>query len=111
MRNDGISFATLTFTAKVMSALAVLVFGLVVVLAGYEDGVDVTPEMQKTVWIGFTLVPAVSCLLSAVAVLVLPARPEGGDEGGYRCRCQPGSLSQVARRTFGLIYSREVDNE
>jgi GPH family glycoside/pentoside/hexuronide:cation symporter len=67
VRNDGISFATLTFTAKVMSALAVLVFGLVVAAAGYAKGVDVTPEMQQTVWIGFTLVPAVSCLLSAVA--------------------------------------------
>jgi len=67
VRNDGISFATLTFTAKVMSALAVLVFGLVVASAGYENGVDVTPGMQQTVWIGFTLVPALSCLLSAVA--------------------------------------------
>jgi len=67
VRNDGISFATLTFTAKVMSALAVLVFGLVVAAAGYENGVDVTPDMQNTIWFGFTVVPAISCLLSAVA--------------------------------------------
>ncbi|MEO8261455.1 MAG: glycoside-pentoside-hexuronide (GPH):cation symporter [Pseudolysinimonas sp.] len=66
VRNDGISFATLTFTAKVMSAFAVLVFGLVVAAAGYENGVDVTPEMQNTIWIGFTIVPAISCLASAV---------------------------------------------
>ena len=76
VRNDGISFATLTFTAKVMSAFAVLVFGLVVAAAGYENGVDVTPAMQDTIWFGFTIVPAISCLLSAVVVLVLPARPE-----------------------------------
>lgn len=67
VRNDGISFATLTFTAKVMSAFAVLVFGLVVAAAGYENGVAVTPAMQQTIWFGFTIVPAISCLLSAVA--------------------------------------------
>ena len=66
MRNDGISFATLTFTAKVMSALATLVFGLVVAASGYENGVEVTPVMQNTIWVGFTIVPAVSCLISAV---------------------------------------------
>ncbi|GMA94507.1 hypothetical protein GCM10025881_13310 [Pseudolysinimonas kribbensis] len=38
MRNDGISFATLTFSAKIMNALSVLVFGLFIVLAGYEKG-------------------------------------------------------------------------
>jgi sugar (glycoside-pentoside-hexuronide) transporter len=66
VRNDGISFATLTFTAKIMSAFATLVFGVVVVIAGYEDGIAVTSAMQDTVWIGITLVPAVSCLLSAI---------------------------------------------
>jgi GPH family glycoside/pentoside/hexuronide:cation symporter len=66
VRNDGISFATLTFTAKVMSALATLVFGLVVAASGYENGIEVTPLMQNTIWVGFTIVPAVSCLISAV---------------------------------------------
>jgi GPH family glycoside/pentoside/hexuronide:cation symporter len=66
VRNDGISFATLTFSAKIMNALAVLVFGIVIVLAGYEDGVVVTPALQNTIFIGITLVPAVSCLLSAI---------------------------------------------
>jgi Na+/melibiose symporter-like transporter len=80
VRNDGISFATLTFTAKVMSALATAVFGLVVVIAGYQNGVDVTPEMQNTIWIGMTLVPAVSSLLSAVPFLFYklhPSTPDG----------------------------------
>ncbi|QEO08933.1 MFS transporter [Protaetiibacter larvae] len=66
VRNDGISFATLTFVSKIMSALAVLAFGIFVVAAGYQQGVPVTPEMQNTVFVGITLVPAVSCLLSAV---------------------------------------------
>jgi sugar (glycoside-pentoside-hexuronide) transporter len=66
VRNDGISFATLTFVTKVMSALSVLLFGIFVVLAKYEEGVVVTPEMQHTVWLAITLVPAASCLLSAI---------------------------------------------
>ena len=47
VRNDGISFATLTFASKIMNAFALLVFGTFVVLAGYEAGVTVTPEMQE----------------------------------------------------------------
>ncbi len=65
MRNDGISFSSLTFVSKIMNALAVLVFGVFIVLAGYEDGVTVTPQMQNTVFVSLTLVPAASCLLSA----------------------------------------------
>ena len=76
VRNDGISFATLTFTAKVMSALATAVFGVVVVLAGYQAGITVTSGMQDTIWIGMTLIPAASSLLSAIPFLFyrLPKR-------------------------------------
>lgn len=66
VRNDGISFATLTFVSKIMNALAVLVFGIFIVLAGYESGVAITPAMQGTIFASITLVPAISCLLSAV---------------------------------------------
>jgi sugar (glycoside-pentoside-hexuronide) transporter len=66
VRNDGISFATLTFVSKLMAAGAVLVFGLFIVLAGYQDGVHVTAQMQQTVWISITIIPAISCLLSVV---------------------------------------------
>jgi GPH family glycoside/pentoside/hexuronide:cation symporter len=66
VRNDGISFATLTFVSKIMSALALLVFGIFIVLSGYEAGVVVTPEMQNTVFVAITIVPAISCLLSAI---------------------------------------------
>jgi GPH family glycoside/pentoside/hexuronide:cation symporter len=66
VRNDGISFATLTFVSKIMTAVAVLVFGVFVVLAGYHDGVHVTPQMQQLVWLSITVVPAISCLVSAV---------------------------------------------
>lgn len=66
VRNEGISFATLTFVSKIMSALAVLAFGFFVVLSGYEDGVVITSGMQHTVFAAITIVPAISCLLSAV---------------------------------------------
>ena len=54
MRNDGISFASLTFVTKIMNALAVLVFGAFVVMAGYEAGVTVTPVMQDLVFVSIT---------------------------------------------------------
>lgn len=66
VRNDGISFSTLTFVAKIMNALAVLVFGIFVVLAGYQAGVVITHTMQQLVWASITLVPAASCLVSVV---------------------------------------------
>ncbi len=66
IRNDGISFATLTFVSKIMSALAVLVFGLFVAAAGYQADAVVTDEMQQTVFAAITLVPAASCVVSAI---------------------------------------------
>jgi len=69
VRNDGISFATLTFVSKIMNALAVLVFGIFIVITGYENGVTITPQMQNTIFISITLVPAVSCVLSAIPFL------------------------------------------
>jgi Na+/melibiose symporter-like transporter len=69
VRNDGISFATLTFVSKLMNAAAVLVFGFFLVLAGYHEGVQVTPQMQQTVWLALTIVPAISCVLSAIPFL------------------------------------------
>jgi len=69
VRNDGISFATLTFVSKIMNAVAVLVFGVFIVIAGYESGVTITPAMQNTVFLSITIVPAISCLLSAIPFL------------------------------------------
>lgn len=69
VRNDGISFATLTFVSKIMNALSVLVFGVFVVIAGYESGIEVTEAMRGTVFAAITLVPAGSCLLSVVPFL------------------------------------------
>lgn len=66
VRNDGISFSTLTFVSKLMTALAVLVFGVFIGASGYHEGVQVTEAMQQTVWIALTIVPGISCVLSIV---------------------------------------------
>lgn len=66
VRNDGISFSMLTFVSKLMGALAIMVFGMFIVWAGYEEGVTVTNAMQNKVFVAITLVPAVSCLVSAI---------------------------------------------
>jgi GPH family glycoside/pentoside/hexuronide:cation symporter len=66
VRNDGISFATLTFSSKVMAGLAVIVFGAFVALAHYQTGVKVTHDIQNVIFMSITLVPAASCVLSAI---------------------------------------------
>jgi sugar (glycoside-pentoside-hexuronide) transporter len=66
VRNDGISFATLTFSSKVIVAIATGAFALFVVLAGYHAGVHVTPSMANILLISITLLPAVSCLLCVI---------------------------------------------
>jgi sugar (glycoside-pentoside-hexuronide) transporter len=66
VRNDGISFATLTFSSKVMAGLSVIVFGAFVGLANYSAGVHVTPATQNVIFMSITLVPAASCILSAI---------------------------------------------
>lgn len=66
VRNDGISFSTLTFVSKIMGAIAILTFGFFVVYARYEKGVTVTPRMQHIVFSAITLLPAASCLVSAI---------------------------------------------
>ncbi len=66
VRNDGISFSSLTFVSKIMGSLSVLVFGLVISSVGYESGVTVTADMQNSVFFAITIIPAISCLLSAI---------------------------------------------
>ncbi|MDR3276025.1 MAG: glycoside-pentoside-hexuronide (GPH):cation symporter [Treponema sp.] len=64
VRNDGISFSSLTFVSKLMGTLAVLVFGIVLSATGYQEGVVVTASMQNLVFMSITLIPAASCLVS-----------------------------------------------
>jgi GPH family glycoside/pentoside/hexuronide:cation symporter len=66
IRNDGISFSTLTFVAKLKGSLAVLVFGLVITASHYEKGVTVTPEMQNMIFSAITLIPMFSSALSTI---------------------------------------------
>lgn len=69
VRNDGLSFSSLTFVSKLMGSLAVLVFGMMLAFTGYESGVVVTEKMQNTVFLSITIVPALSCLVSVIPFL------------------------------------------
>jgi len=66
VRNDGISFATLTFSSKVILALATGAFAFFVVIAGYQSNVHVTPAIQNTLFASITLLPALSCVLCVI---------------------------------------------
>jgi GPH family glycoside/pentoside/hexuronide:cation symporter len=70
VRNDGLSFSSLTFVSKLMGSLAVLVFGLMLSFTGYQSGVVVTPQMQNTVFLSITIIPAISCLISIIPFLL-----------------------------------------
>ena len=78
VRNDGLSFSSLTFVSKLMGSLAMLVFGMLLSYAGYEKGLEVTAKMQNTVFLSITIVPAISCLLSIVPFLFYKL-PSGGE--------------------------------
>ena len=70
VRNDGLSFSSLTFVSKLMGSLAVLVFGLMLAFTGYESGITVTPQMQNTVFLSITIIPAISCIISVIPFLL-----------------------------------------
>lgn len=70
VRNDGLSFSSLTFVSKLMGSLAVLVFGLMLAFTGYESGITVTPQMQNTVFLSITIIPAISCIISIIPFLL-----------------------------------------
>ena len=69
LRNDGLSFSSLTFVSKLMGSLAVLVFGVMLASTGYESGIVVTQSIKHTVFLAITLIPAVSCFVSIVPFL------------------------------------------
>lgn len=68
-RIDGSCFAGMTFTTKLNSALATLVFGFAVARSGYESGSAVTGEMKDLIWLAVTVVPAVSGVLSVLPLI------------------------------------------
>ena len=62
-RIDGACFAGLTFVTKLNSALATMVFGLVVAWVGYQSDAPVSGGMRSGIWLSLTLLPAASVLL------------------------------------------------
>jgi len=71
-RNEGVSFAGLTFISKLMGALATMAFGMVVVAIGYSKGVTITPEIQKGAFFSITILPALSCLIGTIPFIFYP---------------------------------------
>jgi len=61
----------------------VLVAGAFVVLAGYHSGVHVTPAMTQTVFFSITIVPAISCVLSAIPFFFYRLGGRTGDEKAF----------------------------
>lgn len=68
-RNEGICFAGLTFSSKLMGALATLAFGLTLTVIQYSKGVFVSHGMMTGLYFGMTIVPAISCALSIIPML------------------------------------------
>ncbi len=77
VRNDGISFSTLTFVAKIMNALAVLVFGIFVVVARLPGGRHRDPTHAAARLVGDHAGAGDQLPGLRGAVRVLPAEPEG----------------------------------
>jgi len=71
-RNEGVSFAGLTFISKLMGALATMVFGMVVVAVGYSTGVTITPNIKDGVFLSITIIPAISCAIGIIPFLFYP---------------------------------------
>ena len=126
MRNDGLSFSSLTFVGKLMSSLSVLVFGMMLASTGYESGIVVTQGMKNTVFLAITLIPAASCLVSMFrscfsafpkrkqrwkpvrtnnprAVVVVPARGLLSVVGCFVLGCSRNRVDSVPGDAFGLI--------
>lgn len=68
-RTDGSCFAGMTFTTKLNSALATMVFGFAVAYSGYEADNPVTGDMRDIIWLACTVLPAVSGVLSVLPLL------------------------------------------
>src|SRR5690606_1920871 len=68
-RTDGSCFAGMTFTTKLNTAVATMVFGTAVAWSGYEADLPVTDEMRQLVWAACTIVPVISGVLSVLPLL------------------------------------------
>jgi len=71
-RNEGISFAGLTFISKLMGALATMAFGAVIVAIGYSSGIQVTTKIKTGVFFSITILPAISCIIGTIPLFFYP---------------------------------------
>ena len=69
---EGVCFSGLTFSSKIMTAVATGVFSLIIVSVGYESGVAITTHMKDTVFLSISLIPALSSLAACVPFFFYP---------------------------------------
>ena len=69
---EGVCFSGLTFSSKIMTALATGVFSLIIVAVGYESGVEITTHMKDTVFMSISLIPAASSLIACIPFFFYP---------------------------------------
>ena len=69
---EGVCFSGLTFSSKIMTAIATGVFSLIIVAVGYESGVEITQHMKDTVFMSISLIPAASSLIACIPFFFYP---------------------------------------
>ena len=77
---EGVCFSGLTFSSKIMIAVATGVFSLIIVAVGYESGVTITTKMKDTVFMSISLIPALSSLVSCIPFFFYPSHIEAAPE-------------------------------
>ena len=75
-RNEGGCFAAMTFSGKLMNALATLTFMVIMLVVHYEQGVVVTDTMRKGAYFAVTVIPAISCALGTIPFFFYPLTDE-----------------------------------
>jgi len=74
---EGVCFSGLTFSGKITNALATLAFTIILILvAGTSttEGIKVTSELTSALWMGLTILPAISSVLSTIVYYFYPIK-------------------------------------
>ena len=81
---EGVCFSGLTFSSKIMTAVATGVFSLIIYAVGYESGVEITTHMKDMVFLSIFLIPAASSLIACVPFFFYPEAPRPAPRGSIK---------------------------
>ena len=81
---EGVCFSGLTFSSKIMTAVATGVFSLIIYAVGYESGVEITTHMKDMVFLSISLIPAASSLIACVPFFFYPEAPRPAPRGSIK---------------------------